>query len=132
MKIETKLQLEQRVKNNARRRITDRINEKMEIHIKHFKKKNNTKNAKDTNKLHTSNQGRYNNLQRHVFNNDTQFKTNPQYFTNTKIEELTEFKYSSDYEAIWKIAIDKWTRNWNFYREHLRDTILEKFGKNNK
>ena len=33
---------------------------------------------------------------------------------------------------MWEIAIDKWTRNWNFYREKLTDSILEKFGMNNK
>ena len=33
---------------------------------------------------------------------------------------------------MWEIAIDKWTRNWNFYRERLTDSILEKFGMNNK
>ena len=33
---------------------------------------------------------------------------------------------------MWEIAIDKWTRNWNFYREHLTDSILEKFKLNNK
>ena len=31
--------MEQRLKNEARQRIKDRINEKMEIQIKHFKKK---------------------------------------------------------------------------------------------
>ena len=36
MKIETKIQLEQRIKNDARQRIKDRINEKMELQIKHF------------------------------------------------------------------------------------------------
>ena len=33
---------------------------------------------------------------------------------------------------MWEIAIDKWTRNWNFYRERLTDSILEKFGMNYK
>ena len=33
---------------------------------------------------------------------------------------------------MWEIAIDKWTRNWNFYRERLTDSILGKFGMNNK
>ena len=33
---------------------------------------------------------------------------------------------------MWEIAIDKWTRNWNFYRERLTDIILEKVGMNNK
>ena len=38
MKVETKIQMEQILKNEARQRIKDRINEKMEIQIKHFKK----------------------------------------------------------------------------------------------
>ena len=33
---------------------------------------------------------------------------------------------------MWEIAIDKWTQNWNFYRERLTYSILEKFGMNNK
>ena len=33
---------------------------------------------------------------------------------------------------MWNIAIDKWSRNWNFYREHLTNSILEKFQLNNK
>ena len=33
---------------------------------------------------------------------------------------------------MWEIAIEKWTRNWNFYRERLTDSKLEKFGMNNK
>ena len=45
---------------------------------------------------------------------------------------LDNFKNSSDYEEMWNIAIDKWTRNWNFYREHLTNSILEKFQLNNK
>ena len=60
------------------------------------------------------------NLPHHVFNNNTKVNTNPQHFNNTKIEELDDFKNSSDYE---EIAIDKWTRNWNFYRERLTDSI---------
>ena len=39
MKVETKIQMEQRLKNEARQRIKDRINEKMEIQIKQFKNK---------------------------------------------------------------------------------------------
>ena len=30
------------------------------------------------------------------------------------------------------LPIDKWTRNWNFYRERLTDSILEKIQLNNK
>ena len=104
----------------------------MEIKIKHFQNKNKTKNAKDKSNFHTIDRQRYNNLQHHVFNNNTKFNTNPQHFNNTKIEEIDNFKKSSDYEAMWEIAIDKWTRKWNFYRERLTDSILEKFGKNNK
>ena len=48
------------------------------------------------------------------------------------MKELEEFKNSSNYEAMWEIAIDKWTRNWNFYREQLTNSILEKFNMNNK
>ena len=33
---------------------------------------------------------------------------------------------------MWEIAIDKWTQNWNFYRERLTDRILDKFNINNK
>ena len=33
---------------------------------------------------------------------------------------------------MWEIAIDNWTRNWNLYGERLTDSILEKFGMNNK
>ena len=36
MKLETKIQIEQRLKNEARQHIKDRINEKMEIQIPHF------------------------------------------------------------------------------------------------
>ena len=54
MKVETKTQLEQRLKNDARQRLKDRINEKMEIQIKHFKNKNKTRNEKGTKNLHTT------------------------------------------------------------------------------
>ena len=46
MKVKTKIQLDQRLKNDARQRIKDRINGKMEIQIKHFKNKNKTRNEK--------------------------------------------------------------------------------------
>ena len=120
MKVETKIQLEQRLKTDARQRIKDRINERIEIKTKHFQNKNKTRNEIGISNLHTTNQQKYNNLQHHVFNN------------NNKIEELDDFKNSSDYEAMWEKAIDKWTRNWNFYRERLTDIILEKFGMDNK
>ena len=71
------------------------------------------------------------NLQHYVFHQN-HTNTHPKYFNNTKIEELNKFKNNSDYEAMWEVAIDKWTRNWNIYRERLTDSILEKFGMNNK
>ena len=63
MKVETKIQLEQRLKNDARQRIKDRINEKMEVQIKHFQNKNKTRNEKDISNLHTTDKQKYNNLQ---------------------------------------------------------------------
>ena len=33
---------------------------------------------------------------------------------------------------MWDIGIDKWTRNWNFYREKLTDSFLSKFNINQK
>ena len=125
MKVETKIQLEQRLKNDARQLIKDRINEEMEIQIKHFQNKNKTRNETDISNLHTIDHQKYKNLQHHVFNKNTKVNTNPQHFTNTEIEELDDFKNSSDYEAMWEIAIDKWTQNWNFYRERLTDLALE-------
>ena len=104
MKVESKIQLEQRLKNDARQRIKDRINEKMEIQIKHFKNKNKTRNEKDTKYIHTTNHKKYNNLQHHVYYNNTKANTNTQHFLNTKIEERNNFENSSDYEAMWEIA----------------------------
>ena len=96
-----------------------------------LKIKRKKRNEKGINNFHTTDQRKYNNLQHHVFNQKS-INTNPQHFNKTKIEELDNFKNSSDYEAMWEIAIDKWTRNWNLYRERLTDSILEKFGMNNK
>ena len=56
MKVETKIQLEQRLKNDARQRFKDRINEKMELQIKYIKNKNKTRNEKGINNLHTTDQ----------------------------------------------------------------------------
>ena len=72
----------------------------MAVHIKNFQNKNKTINTKTS---YTFNQEKFNDPQKHVFNNDTKFKTNPLYFTyDTKIKELEEFKNKSDYEAMWK------------------------------
>ena len=68
-----------------------------------------------------------------VSENQTELTTDPNsikdIYNNTALEN---FNNSSDYEEMWNIAIDKWTRNWNFYREHLTNSILEKFQLNNK
>ena len=100
----------------------------MEIQIKHFKNKNKTRTEKCTKNLHTTDHEKYNNLQHHVYYNSTKASSNSKHFPNTKIEELNNLENSSDYEAMWEITIDKWTRNWKFYRERLTDSILEKLG----
>ena len=56
MKIETKIQLEQRLKNDARQRIKDLINERMKIKIQQFQNKNKTKNTKDKSNFYTIDQ----------------------------------------------------------------------------
>ena len=104
---------------------------KMKSQIQHFKNKNNTKNYDTINHYHTFNPQKYDNLQHYVFQyNHT--NTSPRYHNNTKVEDSNNTKNYSDYEAMWEIAIDKWTRNWNFYRERLTDSILNKFNMNNK
>ena len=103
----------------------------MEIQIQRFENKNNTKNYKTINNYHTFNPQKYDNLQHYVFQHN-HTNTSLRYFNNTKVEESNNTKNYSDYEAMWEIAIDKWTRNWNFYRERLTDSILNKFNMNNK
>ena len=75
----------------------------------------------------------FNKLMNHASDNPTELTTDPNsikdIYNNTSLEN---FKNRSDYEEMWNIAIDKWTRNWNFYREHLTNSILEKFQLNNK
>ena len=132
MKLETKVQLEHRLKNQVKERIKDHINESMEVHIENLQNKSRTKNRKIKSKLHTTDKQRYNNLRNHLFDNNTKVNNNPQHFPNTEIEELNNFENSSDYEAMWEIAIDEWTRSWNFYRERLTDSIIGKIGMNNK
>ena len=92
MKVETKIQMEQRLKNED------------------FKNKNKTRNDKAINNYHTFNQQKYENLQHYVFHHN-HTNTYPKYPMNTKIENLNNTKNYSDYEAMWEIAIDKWTRN---------------------
>ena len=129
MKIETKIQSQHKLRNRIKEQIKNCINEQTEKHIRKFQNKNKTK----TNMTHIAEQEEFNKLMDHVFKNKTKFKTNPNLFIYTdNIKELEEFRNSSDYEQMWEIAINKWTRNWNFYREQITDSILEKFKLNNK
>ena len=111
MKIETKLQHEQRLKDNAKHRIKDLINERMNIHIEQLKQKNRTRNGTNT----FTNKFKHINEYKHYINTDN--------ITNIN---------DTDYEAMWETAIDQWTRNWNFYTERLTDSILNKFNLNTK
>ena len=81
--------------------------------------KNNHKN-----KNHTTNH--------HWNKNQTTNYRRPVIQYETKIKGLEEFTNSTDYEAMWDIAADKWTRNWNFFGEQLTDSILSKFSINPK
>ena len=129
MKIDTQIQSQYRIQNKLKEHIRDRINERMEKQIKNIKYKNKIK-------IHTSNtieRENLNKLMKHVSDNQTELTANSNsiqdIYNNTAFEN---FKNSSDYEEMWNIAIDKWTRNWNLYREHLTNSILEKFQLNNK
>ena len=129
MKIDTEIRSKYKIKQNIREQIKEHIQERIEKHIENFQKKNKTK----TNNINVTDQDNFNKLMDHVFNNKTKFETEiyelPPKYTSP---DLTEFKNSTDYEQIWEIAIDNWTRNWNFFREQLTDSILEKFQLNNK
>ena len=129
MKIDTEIRSKYKIKQNIREQIKEHIQERIEKHIENFQKKNKTK----TNNINVTDQDNFNNLMDHVFNNKTKFETKiyelPPKYTSP---DLKEFKNNTDYEQIWEIAIDNWTRNWNFYREQLTDSILEKFQLNNK
>ena len=129
MKIDTQIQSQYKTQNKLREHIKDRINERMEKHIKNIKNKNKIK-------IHTSNtkeRENFNKLMKHVSDNQTELTADSNsikdIYNNTALEN---FKNSSDYEEMWNVAIDKWTRNWNFYREHLTNSILEKFQLNKK
>ena len=98
MKVETKIQMEQRLKYEARQHIKDRINKKMEIQIQHFKNKNNTKNYNTINNYHTFNPQKNDNLQHYVFQHN-HTNTYPRYLNNTKVEESNNTKNYSDYEV---------------------------------
>ena len=129
MKIDTEIRSKYKIKQNIREQIKEHIQERMEKHIENFQKKRKTK----TNNTNATDQDNFNKLMDHVFNNKTNFETEiyklPSKYNSL---DLKEFKNSTDYEQMWEIAIDKWTRNWNLYREQLTDSILEKFQLNNK
>ena len=91
MKVETKIQMEKRLKNEARQRIKDRINEKMELQIQHFKNKNNTKYYNTINNYHTFNPQKNDNLQHDVFQHN-HTNTSQRYLNNTKVEESNNKK----------------------------------------
>ena len=63
----------------------------MEKQIKHFKNKNKTRNDKAINNCHTFYQQKYDNLRHYVFHQN-HTNTYPEYFNNTKIEELINLK----------------------------------------
>ena len=134
MKIKTKIELEHRLHERVKQRLKNRINDRMTERIKYFQNKTKTLN-KHSNNSQNKYTGKLNNVTNHLIHNHnhTIFKSYPEYFTyKTKRKELEEFKNSSDYEAMLEIAINKWTRNWNVYREQLTNSILEKFNMNNK
>ena len=70
MKIETKIQLEHRLNNQVKQQTKNRINERMETHIKNFKNKNKTM----TNTSNTKEQEEFTKLMDHEFNNNTNLK----------------------------------------------------------
>ena len=129
MKIDTQIQSQYTIQNKLKEHITNRINERMEKHIKNIKNKNRIK-------LNTSNtikRENINKLMKHVPENQIEITADSNSIQDIyNITEFENFRNSSDYEEMWNIAIDKWTRNWNFYREHLTISILEKFQLNNK
>ena len=128
MKKDTQIQSHYKIQNKLKEHIKDRINERMEKHINKIKK--------NKIKIHTPitmERKNFNKLMNNVSDNQTELTMDPNsikdIYNNTALEN---FKNSSDYEEMWNIAIGKWTRNWNFYREHLTNRILEKFQLNNK
>ena len=127
MKIDTEIESQKyRLKQKIRKQIKERIQERMNTYSQ-----DNNKTKTDT--LNVTEDEKFNKLMDHVFSNNTKFKISkyelPISYT---IPDLEKFKNSTDYEQMWDIAIDKWTRNWNFYEEQVTDSILEKFQMNDK
>ena len=120
MKIDTEIRSKYKTKQNIREQIQEHIQERMEKHMERLQKKNKIK----TNNINGTDQDNFNTTKF-----DMEIYKLPSKYTSPDLKELTN---STDYEQMWEIAIDKWTRNWNFYREQLTDSILEKFQLNNK
>ena len=120
MKIDTEIRSKYKTKQNIREQIKEHIQERMEKHMESLQKKNKIK----TNNINETDQDNF---------NTTKFVMEiyelPSKYTSPDLKELTN---STDYEQMWEIAIDKWTRNWNFYKKQLTDSILEKFQLNNQ
>ena len=80
-----------------------------------------------TNNINVTDQDNFNKLIDHVFDNTTKFETEiyklPSKYTSP---DLKEFTNSTDYEQMWEIAIDKWTRNLNFLQRTINRQYLGK------
>ena len=75
MKIETKIQLEHRIKKKLKNALRTIYMKEWKYTSQIYKKKNRTKNVKNASKVHTIGQERHNNLQQHVFNKNTNIET---------------------------------------------------------
>ena len=129
MKIDTEIRSKYKTKQNIREQIKEHIQERMEKHMESLQKKNKIK----TNNINVTDHNNFNKLMDHVFDNTTKFETGIYELSSQYTSpDLKEFTNSTDYEQMWEIAIDKRTRNWNFYREQLTDSILEKLQLSNK
>ena len=108
MKIETQIQSQYKIQNKLKEHIKDRINERMEKHIKNIKNKNKIK----INTSNTIEHENFNKLMKYISDNQTELTADSNsikdIYNNTALEK---FKNSPDYEEMWNIAIEKWTRN---------------------
>ena len=113
MKIDTEIRSKYKTKQNIREQIQEHVQERMEKHMERLQKKNKI----NTNNINGTDQDNFKTLIDHVLDNTTTFDMEiyklPSKYTSPDLKELTN---STDYEQMWEIAIDKWTRNWNFYR----------------
>ena len=104
-KIETKARLENRLHKNVRQPIKDRIDERLTKRIKHHRRNKNL-------------------TTHHMWNDNKITNKRPHIYYGPKINEIEEFTNSTDHKTMWKRTIDKWTRNSNFHREMLTDSLL--------